>query len=155
MNWNELEQWEVRQWRQNSRQLLLQQLCCEWEQRNWVVTGKECKVKCVCVCVCALKWLLILRCVYIPIEVIQERYKFIMQENKGKIAEWKYLSRDWEWVGGTRGGKRLALDKNKNTFFFHFKGMQVVHKDNIEAIGLIELVFRNEVIFVWPHPILI
>lgn len=41
----------------------------------------------MCVCVCALKWLLILRCVYIPIEVIQERYKFIMQEKKGKIAE--------------------------------------------------------------------
>ena len=48
---------------------------------------------------------------------------------------------------GTRGGKRLALDTSKNTFF-HFKGMQVVYKDNIEALGLIELVIRNEVIFV-------
>ena len=49
-----------------------------------MVTGKECKVKCVCVC---FEMVVDTEMCLYSVEVIQETYQFIMQENKGKIAE--------------------------------------------------------------------
>ena len=45
-----------------------------------------CVCVCVCVCVCFEMVVDTEMCLY-SVEVIQETYQFIMQENKGKIAE--------------------------------------------------------------------